>query len=57
MKDKELLISWLKIIEQMASDKKTINGIVMSEHDTLNEIKVIARDIIDYLTIDKLYKK
>ena len=49
MNDKELIIKWLDDIIQKASDRKTANGIEMSPEDTLNEIKVLAKDAKEYI--------
>lgn len=49
MNDKELIIKWLDSIIQMATDRNTANGIEMSPEDTLNEIKVLAKDAKEYI--------
>lgn len=49
MNDKELIIKWLDSIIQKATDRKTANGIEMSPEDTLNEIKVLAKDAKEYI--------
>ena len=47
--EKELIIEWFEHIKQMATDRKTANGVVMQYQDTLDEIKCLAKDAIDYL--------
>ena len=41
---KELIIGWFEHIEQIATDRKTLNGYVMNLSDCLAEIKSIARN-------------
>lgn len=41
-KDLNLLVGWLEHIQQLADDKKTLNGDIMSEADTLDEIKALS---------------
>lgn len=50
--DKELVIKWFKTIQQIATDRKNANGFVMKDADALLNIKIHARDAIDYLNID-----
>lgn len=45
----ELMISWFKHIMQIADDRKTGNGMIMSANDALDEIKVIAKESIEYI--------
>ena len=49
MNDKELIIKWLDSIIQKTTDRKAANGIEMSPEDTLNEIKVLAKDAKEYI--------
>lgn len=39
---KNLILSWFSHIEQMATDRKTVNGFVMSYEDCLDEIAALA---------------
>jgi len=48
---KELIIEWLEHIAQMADSKKTVSGKVMKDSDALNEIKVLAKDSINYIKL------
>ena len=41
-KDLTLLVGWIEHIQQLADDKKTLNGDIMSEADTLDEIKALS---------------
>lgn len=50
--DKELVIKWFKTIQQIATDRKNANGFVMKDADALLNIKIHAKDAIDYLNID-----
>lgn len=47
--DKELIISWFNHIAQIASDKKTLNGVVMADSDAFDEIKCLARRCARYV--------
>lgn len=49
--DKELVILWFETIKQLATDRKNANGFVMSESDTLLNIKIHAKDAIEYLNL------
>ena len=49
---KNLILDWLAHIEQMASDRKTLNYYIMEYQDCLREIKVLARDSQEFI---KLY--
>ena len=48
-KEKELAIGWFKHIQQLATDRKTMNGYEMPLQETLNEIKVLAKGAVEYL--------
>ena len=50
--DKELMMSWFAHIEQIATDKKTLNGVIMDDQQALKEIKVLAKDCQTFI---KLY--
>ena len=41
-KDLTLLVGWFEHIQQLADDKKTLNGEIMSDADTLDEIKALS---------------
>lgn len=51
-KDKQLIIQWFKSIMQIATDRKNANGFVMKDSDALLNIKIHAKDAIEYLQID-----
>ena len=40
--DLDLTVGWFEHIQQLADDKKTLNGDIMSEADTLDEIKALS---------------
>lgn len=46
---KELIIEWFKHIDQIANDKKTLNGFVMKDSDAFDEIKCLARSSVEYV--------
>ena len=50
--DKQLVILWFKAIMQIATDRKNANGFVMKDSDALLDIKIHAKDAIEYLQID-----
>ena len=43
------IIYWFEHIAQIADDKKTATGIVMEDWAALDEIKVLAKDSVDYI--------
>lgn len=47
--EKKTIVSWLEHIEQIASDRKTANGFVMTDRAALDEIKVLCKDSIFYI--------
>lgn len=49
MKDIELIKGWFEHIAQIANDRKTANGAVMTPEDALDEIKVLAKDASHYI--------
>lgn len=53
MKDIELIIHWFDHIAQIANDRKTANGVVMTPEDALDEIKALARDAAFYVENNK----
>lgn len=40
--DLDLAVEWFEHIQQLADDKKTLNGDIMSDADTLDEIKALS---------------
>ena len=48
-KEKKLAIEWFKHIQQLATDRKTGNGFVMTMRETLDEIKVLAKGAAECL--------
>ena len=44
-----LIIKWFEHIEQMATDRKTLNGFVMNYQETLDEIRCLAKESKDYV--------
>ena len=49
LSDLDLILEWFAHIEQMATDRKTLNGCVMRDCDTLDEIKVLAKNSQEYI--------
>lgn len=49
MEDKELIIHWFEHIAQIADDRKTANGAVMTPEHALDEIKALAKDAAYYV--------
>ena len=47
--DKELIISCFNHIAQIADDKKTLNGFVMTDSDAFDEIKCLAHESAEYV--------
>ena len=47
--DKELIIGWFNHIAQVASDRKTLNGVVMKDSDAFDEIKCLAHECAEYV--------
>lgn len=47
--NKELIIKWFEHIAQIADDRKTVNGFVMKDSDALDEIKVKAKECVQYI--------
>lgn len=46
---KELILCWFNHIEQMATDRKTLNGYTMDFQDCLDEIRVLAKNSQEYI--------
>lgn len=51
---KELIIEWFSRIEQMATDRKTLNGYVMNYQGCLEEIRRIAKNSREF--VDKHFE-
>lgn len=43
------IVNWFSHIEQLANDRKTATGFVMSDTDTLDEIKCLAANSVKYI--------
>lgn len=48
-KEKDLILYWFEHVAQLATDKKTANGFVMSDEDAFAEIAVLAKDACFYI--------
>lgn len=46
---KDLIIGWFGHIEQMATDRKTLNGDVMDHQECLDEIRRLAKDSREFV--------
>lgn len=46
---KELIIEWFSHIEQMSTDRKTLNGDVMGYQECLDEIRRLAKDSREFV--------
>lgn len=44
-----MVIGWFEHIEQMATDRKTLNGFVMDYQETLEEIKCLSKQSKEYV--------
>ena len=51
---KELIIEWFSRIEQMATDRKTLNGYVMNYQGCLEEIRRVAKNSREF--VDKHFE-
>ena len=51
---KELIIEWFSHIEQLATDRKNLNGYVMDYQDCLDEIRRLAKDSKEF--VDKHFE-
>ena len=49
-----LIKEWFNHIEQLATDKKTANGFVMSDSDTFDEIRALASRCQEYIKLELL---
>jgi hypothetical protein len=47
--EKDLLLYWFEHIAQLATDKKTANGVVMTDEDAFAEIAALAKDACFYI--------
>ncbi len=50
----KLIKTWLKRIEQLATDRKTYNGYKMTVEETLSEIKAVAKEAFEYLELNDI---
>ena len=55
-KEMPLIAGWFEHIAQLATDKKTANGFVMSDSDTFDEIAALAKRSQEYIKLH-LYDK
>lgn len=55
-KEMPLIAGWFEHIAQLATDKKTLNGFVMSDSDTFDEIAALAKRSQEYIKLH-LYDK
>lgn len=46
---KDLIIEWFSHIEQMSTDRKTLNGDVMGYQECLDEIRRLAKDSREFV--------
>lgn len=44
-----LVVGWFEHIEQLADDRKTLNGDVMSDADALDEIKALSKRSANFI--------
>ena len=51
---KQYIIEWFAHIEQMATDRKTLNGYVMNYQGCLEEIRRLAKDSREF--VDKHFE-
>lgn len=56
-KDLNLIVGWFVHIQQLADDRKTLNGDVMSEADTLDEIKALSTRSTNFIKKHYLSEK
>ncbi len=49
--DIELIVEWFAHIEQIADDRKTVNGVVMEDWAALDEIKCKAKNCQKYINL------
>ena len=49
LEEKELILYWFEHVAQLATDKKTANGVVMSDEDTFAEIASLAKNACFYI--------
>lgn len=47
--EKDLLLHWFERIAHLATDKKTANGVVMSDEDAFAEITSLAKTACYYM--------
>lgn len=49
--DEKLIIGWFEHIAQIANDKKTLTGFVMSDSDAFAEIECLAKRCANYIKL------
>ena len=49
IEQKELILHWFEHVAQLATDKKTANGVVMSDEDAFAEIACLAKNACYYI--------
>jgi hypothetical protein len=55
LEEKELILHWFEHIAQLATEKKTVNGVVMSDEDAFAEIASLAKDACYYIQTNISY--
>lgn len=55
LEEKELLLYWLEHVAQLATDKKTANGVVMPDEEAFAEIAALAKDACFYIQTNISY--
>jgi hypothetical protein len=53
--EKDLILHWFEHIAQLATDKKTLNGVVMSDEDAFAEIASLAKNACYYIQTNISY--
>jgi hypothetical protein len=54
-KEKDLILYWFEHVAKLATDKKTANGVVMSDEDAFAEIACLAKDACYYIQTNISY--
>lgn len=52
---KDLLLHWFEHVAQLATDKKTANGVVMQDEEAFAEIASLAKDACYYIQTNISY--
>ena len=53
--EKDLLLHWFEHVAQLATDKKTANGVVMPDEDAFAEIASLAKNACYYIQTNISY--